>query len=64
MLRRRVAIDSNDSNIEQVNKQFKAPHLFARACSPQDAFVEILPDNWHLEQLQWFGLLSASNGSR
>jgi hypothetical protein len=64
MLRRGIAVYSNDANVEQVNKKLKTPHLFACACPPQDTFVEILPHNRHLEQLQRLSLIGASNRSR
>jgi hypothetical protein len=64
MFRRRIAIDSNDANIEQVNKQLEASHFLAPTRPPQNTFVEILPHNRHLEELQRFSLIGTSNRPR
>lgn len=40
-----VAVDGQDTNIEQVNEQFKGSNFSSLRCPPKQTLVEVLPDS-------------------
>ena len=51
-----VTNDANDAHIEQVDEQLERADLTRLGRTPEQALVEILPDNRSFEKLQCFGL--------
>ena len=53
MLNSTLTNNVDDTNVDEIEEEFKGSNLAGLRRAPKETFVEILPDLWSLEELQW-----------